>query len=266
MRWLDERGIGVAGRARRRPTRPRRATSCRSCRPRSCSTSGSAMRRSGPMRRRATRPARRRRAKRPAEGNVGAGAGASVGKLFGIGRAMKRRHRHASIEVGGIKVAALVAVNAIGDVVDPAHGPHRRRRAHRRRQRARRHNGALQRGEVPASLQRRSARRDDARHRRHRRGADQGRGDQGRADGARRPGAQHPAGPHDERRRRRLRARHRRERQARAHRPWSVRSPPRCSPRRSCAACAPPTSLRDAGLPALPAARDLAARPRDPTR
>ncbi|HSC64159.1 MAG TPA: P1 family peptidase [Caldimonas sp.] len=56
------------------------------------------------------------------EGNVGAGAGASVGKLFGIGRAMKGGLGTASIEVGGITVAALVAVNAIGDVVDPRTG------------------------------------------------------------------------------------------------------------------------------------------------
>jgi L-aminopeptidase/D-esterase-like protein len=58
----------------------------------------------------------------PAEGNVGAGAGASVGKLFGIGRAMKGGVGTASIEVGGITVAALVAVNAVGDVVDPRTG------------------------------------------------------------------------------------------------------------------------------------------------
>ena len=57
-----------------------------------------------------------------AEGNVGAGAGASVGKLFGIGRAMKGGVGTASIEVGGLTVAALVAVNAIGDVVDPRTG------------------------------------------------------------------------------------------------------------------------------------------------
>ncbi|HEY3634656.1 MAG TPA: P1 family peptidase [Caldimonas sp.] len=56
------------------------------------------------------------------EGNVGAGAGASVGKLFGIARAMKGGIGTASIEVGGLTVAALVAVNAIGDVVDPRTG------------------------------------------------------------------------------------------------------------------------------------------------
>jgi L-aminopeptidase/D-esterase-like protein len=57
-----------------------------------------------------------------AEGNVGAGAGASVGKLFGIARAMKGGIGTASLEVGGLTVAALVAVNAIGDVVDPRSG------------------------------------------------------------------------------------------------------------------------------------------------
>ena len=58
----------------------------------------------------------------PTQGNVGAGAGASVGKLFGTERAMKGGIGSASIKVGAITVAALVAVNAVGDVVDPATG------------------------------------------------------------------------------------------------------------------------------------------------
>ena len=58
----------------------------------------------------------------PAEGNVGAGAGATVGKLFGIQRAMRGGIGTASIKVGAITVGALVAVNAIGDVLDPATG------------------------------------------------------------------------------------------------------------------------------------------------
>jgi L-aminopeptidase/D-esterase-like protein len=58
----------------------------------------------------------------PMEGNVGAGAGATVGKLFGIGRAMKGGIGSASVTVGGVTVGALVAVNAIGDVIDPATG------------------------------------------------------------------------------------------------------------------------------------------------
>ena len=58
----------------------------------------------------------------PAEGNVGAGAGASVGKLFGIARAMKGGVGTAAVAVNGTTVGALVAVNAIGDVLDPATG------------------------------------------------------------------------------------------------------------------------------------------------
>ncbi|MEF7614048.1 P1 family peptidase [Aquincola sp. MAHUQ-54] len=57
-----------------------------------------------------------------AQGCVGAGAGATVGKLFGIGRAMKGGIGTASLTVGGVTVGALVAVNAIGDVVDPSTG------------------------------------------------------------------------------------------------------------------------------------------------
>lgn len=54
----------------------------------------------------------------PAQGRVGAGAGAMVGKLWGITRAMPGGIGSASVTVTGITVAALVAVNAIGDVVD----------------------------------------------------------------------------------------------------------------------------------------------------
>lgn len=58
----------------------------------------------------------------PAEGNVGAGAGAAVGKLFGIARAMKGGIGTASVTVDGITVGALVACNALGDVTDPETG------------------------------------------------------------------------------------------------------------------------------------------------
>jgi L-aminopeptidase/D-esterase-like protein len=54
----------------------------------------------------------------PAQGNAGAGAGATVGKLFGIGRAMKGGIGTASLAAGGVTVGALVAVNALGDVLD----------------------------------------------------------------------------------------------------------------------------------------------------
>ena len=57
-----------------------------------------------------------------AQGNVGAGAGALVGKLFGIERAMKGGIGSASLTLDGVTVGALVACNALGDVVDPATG------------------------------------------------------------------------------------------------------------------------------------------------
>jgi len=112
MRWLDERGIGIPVGPARVPIvpaailfdlwvgdasiRPDAASGYAACDAASAS----------PV----------------AEGNVGAGAGASVGKLFGIERAMRGGLGSASVTVGGITVAALVAVNAIGDVIDPASG------------------------------------------------------------------------------------------------------------------------------------------------
>jgi L-aminopeptidase/D-esterase-like protein len=57
------------------------------------------------------------------EGSVGAGAGASVGKLFGIRWATKGGLGTASrIQPSGVIVAALVVVNAFGDVIDPREG------------------------------------------------------------------------------------------------------------------------------------------------
>jgi L-aminopeptidase/D-esterase-like protein len=58
-----------------------------------------------------------------AEGSVGAGAGATVGKSAGMGQAMKAGIGTASITTAdGLIVAALVVVNAAGDIVDPATG------------------------------------------------------------------------------------------------------------------------------------------------
>ena len=57
------------------------------------------------------------------EGSVGAGAGAAVGKLGGPGRAMKGGIGTALVTLpGGVRVAALMAVNAVGDVHDPDTG------------------------------------------------------------------------------------------------------------------------------------------------
>lgn len=58
-----------------------------------------------------------------AEGNAGAGTGATVGKIFGNAGAMKSGLGTASLEIGGgVVVGAIVAVNAFGDVVDPSTG------------------------------------------------------------------------------------------------------------------------------------------------
>jgi L-aminopeptidase/D-esterase-like protein len=60
---------------------------------------------------------------RPAEGSVGAGAGATVGKLRGMNRAMKGGIGTASVTLqSGLTVGAIVAVNAVGDVIDPSTG------------------------------------------------------------------------------------------------------------------------------------------------
>lgn len=58
------------------------------------------------------------------QGNVGAGAGATIGKMFGRQFAMKAGVGSASIRVGdtGIVVGAIVAVNAVGDVINPKTG------------------------------------------------------------------------------------------------------------------------------------------------
>ncbi len=60
------------------------------------------------------------------EGAVGAGTGATVGKLFGIRQAMKSGLGSATVSLegpqAGVRVAALAVVNAFGDVIDPRTG------------------------------------------------------------------------------------------------------------------------------------------------
>ncbi len=112
MRWLDERGFGIAVGPARVPIVPAAIlfdlwVGDASIRPDAASGYAACEAAS-------TRPV--------AEGNVGAGSGATVGKLFGIERAMRGGIGTASVTVGGITVGALVAVNAVGDVVDPGTG------------------------------------------------------------------------------------------------------------------------------------------------
>jgi L-aminopeptidase/D-esterase-like protein len=56
------------------------------------------------------------------EGSVGAGTGATVGKLFGIERAMRGGLGVSRVERDGVVTAALMVVNAVGDVRDPVTG------------------------------------------------------------------------------------------------------------------------------------------------
>lgn len=56
-------------------------------------------------------------------GNAGAGTGATVGKLLGMNRAMKSGLGSALIRLPGeVSVGALVAVNALGDVIETCTG------------------------------------------------------------------------------------------------------------------------------------------------
>jgi len=112
MRWLDERGIGLQVGPARVPIVPAAVLfdlALGDPRIRPDAASGHA----------ACEAASRQA---PAEGNVGAGAGAAVGKIFGFQRAMKGGIGSASVTVDGVTVGALIACNALGDVVDPATG------------------------------------------------------------------------------------------------------------------------------------------------
>jgi L-aminopeptidase/D-esterase-like protein len=60
---------------------------------------------------------------KPEQGSIGAGTGATVGKLLGMKYATKSGIGTASIKIGnGVIVGALIAVNAIGEVIDPDKG------------------------------------------------------------------------------------------------------------------------------------------------
>lgn len=113
MRWLEEQGIGLDVRVAKVPivpaailfdlglgradVRPDSASGYAACQAASA----------GPV----------------PQGNVGAGTGATVGKMLGFGQATKAGLGTASRQlVGGITVSALAAVNAIGDVLLPTTG------------------------------------------------------------------------------------------------------------------------------------------------
>ena len=55
-------------------------------------------------------------------GSTGAGAGATVGKVFGMDKAMKGGLGAYCVKMGELLVGAVVAVNCLGDVIDPVTG------------------------------------------------------------------------------------------------------------------------------------------------
>lgn len=55
-------------------------------------------------------------------GNVGAGTGATVGKFLGVERSMKGGLGSYAVQIGDLQVGAIVAVNCLGDVIDPNTG------------------------------------------------------------------------------------------------------------------------------------------------
>ena len=113
MRYLDERGIGYRTRTARVPIVPAAILY-------DLGVGDPAVRPDADCGYRAAREASDDAVE---EGNVGAGAGATVGKLAGPDRAMKGGIGTALIELpDGLQVAALMAVNAVGDVYEPATG------------------------------------------------------------------------------------------------------------------------------------------------
>ena len=55
-------------------------------------------------------------------GNIGCGTGATIGKFFGPSSAMKGGFGSYAVQVGDLKIGAIVGVNALGDIKDPSTG------------------------------------------------------------------------------------------------------------------------------------------------
>ena len=62
------------------------------------------------------------KANHPRSGNTGAGCGATVGKLCGMERASKSGLGIYAVRLGRLEMAAVVVVNALGDIFDPENG------------------------------------------------------------------------------------------------------------------------------------------------
>lgn len=113
MRYLDEEGVGYATRSGRVPIVPAAILY-------DLNVGGGTPR---PDARSGYRAAKAATSAPVQQGNMGAGAGATVGKLLGPERAMKGGlGSSAWRSPDGLVVGALAAVNPIGDVVDPSGG------------------------------------------------------------------------------------------------------------------------------------------------
>ncbi|MGM0410404.1 MAG: P1 family peptidase [Bacillota bacterium] len=55
-------------------------------------------------------------------GNIGVGLGATVGKIAGKEKMMKGGLGSVAYKIGNLKVAAIVAVNSLGDIINPKNG------------------------------------------------------------------------------------------------------------------------------------------------
>ncbi|MCI0519854.1 MAG: P1 family peptidase [Chloroflexi bacterium] len=113
VRWLEERGVGFDVRVARVPIVPSAILFDLAL--------GRADVRPGPAM--GYQACENASSQPPAEGNAGAGMGCSVGKIMGMGQAMKAGIGAACLEIGGgVLVAAIAAVNAFGDVLRPQDG------------------------------------------------------------------------------------------------------------------------------------------------
>jgi L-aminopeptidase/D-esterase-like protein len=112
QQFLEEKGVGFDTRAARVPIVPTAVIF----------DLGVGESRVRPGREMGYEACRNARPDRVEEGSVGAGTGATVGKICGHDKAMRGGVGTASWRSGNVVVGALVVVNALGDVIDPVGG------------------------------------------------------------------------------------------------------------------------------------------------
>lgn len=108
MRYLEKKGVGFDVGVTRVPL------VCQSCLF-DLTVGDKSVRPDGAMGEQACREAEKNQ---PGQGCVGAGTGASVGKFQGMDRAMKSGLGFYAVQCGALKIGAVAAVNACGDIYD----------------------------------------------------------------------------------------------------------------------------------------------------